>query len=566
MIDITTWQERVAWDEDVDQPVNAASIDLRRDSGTTLSLAPYRTDSTLNRLDDGVTYSPLIYPGRKVTIEVATTAIGATIVAGDYKPMFEGTVESVAWQESPVSIRCRDRGGRLVDRWVQFAYKPVPGGDDLSVLVQTVYDGWVGSGSSVPFPETIYIPVAPSEFINEYLQQPMRVMDALQALAKVKAWDIRYKWDDGTSAFRLTLYEPPRSKTTPDYTFGPSDYLNITNLDIDRLGVRNWIEVQYPDIGPPKSRGGITVSDSTSITNFDLQYQLISEGDYSPITTGAQATALGNAVLSDLKDPKATHELETHFFWPAQLYDLYRQSSNGVHYNSNRDFAVVRIEHEISMRHHRTRIRARPTVAGGFHKWLPPPKPTPQPTFGGLYDPNTGALLLDPNTKRTTTNLGVPGTSIDAHTVGPTQTQARNRAQVYNSSDQTTANNTAFLMLWNSEFWDSNSLHSTSSNTSRITVPTGGNTGVWMLLAVISWTSNATGSRWVQFFKNGAALGVPSIVAPVSGTVTNQAYSVVDDAPAVGDYYEVKVTQTSGGNLDVFGSTGGSSFSAVHLW
>lgn len=375
MIDMTSWVERAAMDQDIDQPVSGATIDFRRDHGT-LSLAPTRADSLLNR-DDAANYAPLLDAGRAVTIEVATTALNTAPVAGDYKMLFSGIADAVNWERSPVSVSYRDLGGALVDSWLE---APRKYGSTDGVPLQTVMAQVlnVGMGTGVV---TLSTPVDPLyDILPIYEQQPMSVMQALQELAQLRGWDVRYKWDETTSSFKLTLLDPNRTKTVPDWTFGPSQYLDITNLVVDRTNVRNAIAGSYLDFSS-QSRKIITLEDATSISRYGRKFFLIQEGDTSPIKSTTKMTTMLTAALADLKDPKAEQELLTHFFWPVELGDLYRHSPNSVHYNSNQDYAVVGFSHELTRTSHRTTIRTRGTPAGAYFNWRgrTPGNTVPQP-------------------------------------------------------------------------------------------------------------------------------------------------------------------------------------------
>lgn len=56
MVDLSSWTEQVSIDQDIDQPVAGATVEFTRANGVLQTLSPLRTDSTLNRLDDGVTF------------------------------------------------------------------------------------------------------------------------------------------------------------------------------------------------------------------------------------------------------------------------------------------------------------------------------------------------------------------------------------------------------------------------------------------------------------------------------------------------------------------------------
>lgn len=365
MVDLSSWVEHVNRNEDVDQPVAGATIELTRANGVLQTLSPLRTDSTLNRLDDGVTYGPLIDLVRAVTIEVATTPSGVLPGSADFKLKFKGTTSTVDFSQNPIVVDCRDEGGQLVDRWVETKklYGSGPG-VALETVMQSIHDDVFGAGV-IP----VWTPVSPSYLISPaYQQQYESVMDADVALAQNPGWDVRYRWDDGTAAFRFKLYGPDRTKTVPDYTFGPKDYFDVTKLELSELDVRNVVIVDYPSGGG--NRDVISVSDGPSITKYRRRPLLITEGDASPINTSGEATTMANAALADLKDPRAEFEIVLPFFWPGELGDLYRFSANGVHFDTNQDWAVVTITDDLSPGRHETRIKVRGKPAGQYLAWL----------------------------------------------------------------------------------------------------------------------------------------------------------------------------------------------------
>ena len=101
------------------------------------------------------------------------------------------------------------------------------------------------------------------------------------------------------------------------------------------------------------------------------------------------------------------------------------------------------------------------------------------------------------------------------------------------------------------EDYDTNSMHSNVTNTSRLIVPTGVSTV--MLTGNISWSANATGRRYLYINKNGALFtGQPwvSQMAVTDGTETFQNVSGGPYQVIAGDYFELSGLQTSGGNLD----------------
>jgi len=123
------------------------------------------------------------------------------------------------------------------------------------------------------------------------------------------------------------------------------------------------------------------------------------------------------------------------------------------------------------------------------------------------------------------------------------------------------SNNPTFVAP-TTEVYDVGNMHDLSTHQSRMTVPSGGNTGVWFIRGSASFASNATGYRDIAIYKNGLLTDAAVVLQAVAaGVVTAIMVDYVDDAPAVGDYYEVLVTQTSGVALST-----DCVIAAVHLW
>lgn len=120
--------------------------------------------------------------------------------------------------------------------------------------------------------------------------------------------------------------------------------------------------------------------------------------------------------------------------------------------------------------------------------------------------------------------------------------------RLYKTNAQTFSNATFTGINWNSETIDTDGFHSTSSNTSRITIPSGKN-GKYQLQCMFIFDSNATGSRAIRIVKNGTTVLNEIYRPPLTGSWT---LSVTDVADLVAtDYIEFVCYQNSGGNLDV---------------
>lgn len=112
---------------------------------------------------------------------------------------------------------------------------------------------------------------------------------------------------------------------------------------------------------------------------------------------------------------------------------------------------------------------------------------------------------------------------------------------VYNSATQNVSTSSNTTLTAGSELYDLDSMHSTVTNTSRITATTAGK---YRMNGVVEWDSDATGRREIYLLVNGSTAHVVSVAAAVSGgTQTFEKILTL----AAGDYVEVRVWQNSGG-------------------
>jgi hypothetical protein len=115
------------------------------------------------------------------------------------------------------------------------------------------------------------------------------------------------------------------------------------------------------------------------------------------------------------------------------------------------------------------------------------------------------------------------------------------------SSTQSIADSTYVALTSNEENFDNDSMHSTVSNTSRITIQTAGR---YLITATVYFTVNSTGARVLRLVTNGtSSTDMVAVGASAGGpTILPFAKPLVLSA---GDYVEVHASQNSGGALDV---------------
>ena len=126
---------------------------------------------------------------------------------------------------------------------------------------------------------------------------------------------------------------------------------------------------------------------------------------------------------------------------------------------------------------------------------------------------------------------------------------------VYDSNaTQSIATGTDTVVTFNSEFFDTDGFHSTSSNTGRITIPSGKD-GKYLFIASSFFSGITTTSEEGRFYKNGSQVFTFgwSIAGGSSGTPCVAIMNLVAT-----DYVEFRVVQNTGGNADLYKSGGGA--------
>lgn len=124
----------------------------------------------------------------------------------------------------------------------------------------------------------------------------------------------------------------------------------------------------------------------------------------------------------------------------------------------------------------------------------------------------------------------------------------------YSAGNSGNLTNGAFVAIaMDAENWDTDAFHSTSSNNSRFTVPTGFG-GKYLLTGMVSFSTSGAGVRALRVAVNGthsATAGHAYVTddAPPGAITCRMGLSCIISLSA-GDYVEVFGYQTSGGALD----------------
>jgi hypothetical protein len=136
---------------------------------------------------------------------------------------------------------------------------------------------------------------------------------------------------------------------------------------------------------------------------------------------------------------------------------------------------------------------------------------------------------------------------------------------VYASANQSINNATNTILNFNSEEFDTDGFHDTSSNTSRITIPSGKG-GKYLVIGNVAWDSNGTGTRNIDFLLNGIIDIYPGSLEAnnAAGFTTQIVFSLIRNYSA-GDYIQLRVYQSSGGALNVLNGTNYTRFQVQYL-
>jgi hypothetical protein len=126
--------------------------------------------------------------------------------------------------------------------------------------------------------------------------------------------------------------------------------------------------------------------------------------------------------------------------------------------------------------------------------------------------------------------------------------------RLYKTTNQTMATGTWVTITYDSESFDTNSFHDNSTNTSRITIPSG-KAGYYLINARVNIEANATGARLARFTVNGNELFAGIEVAGSSAAGCKYTMSTIQNL-SVGDYVELLCLHNVGSNLDFVGNSG----------
>ena len=123
-------------------------------------------------------------------------------------------------------------------------------------------------------------------------------------------------------------------------------------------------------------------------------------------------------------------------------------------------------------------------------------------------------------------------------------------ARVYNSGNLTIPTASSTDLTFDSERWDTDTIHSTVTNTERLTATTA---GTYLIAGTVRWAANSTNVRGVRIKVGGGNYIASNRAIPDTGGGRGEIAQTVSTIWVLeaGHYVTLSVYQDSGGNLDV---------------
>jgi hypothetical protein len=183
---------------------------------------------------------------------------------------------------------------------------------------------------------------------------------------------------------------------------------------------------------------------------------------------------------------------------------------------------------------------------------IPPSPPTVQvKNAGTLVGTRRGINFLAGTGITRTITDDAANNEVEVTLAQTLPTEASVRA--YHNAAQSIANATGTAVALNSERVDTDGFHDSSTNNTRLTVPSG-LAGKYQITAHIAWGAGSVGVRQLQLRLNGTTIIADNTISPPGAFAFSVPPVTTMYTLAVGDYVEIVVTQSSGGALDVISS------------
>lgn len=339
LVDVSSRFRKAEWAETVDATVPSGTLTLARD-GPGGSLAPLIETSAYNLL--GGAYSPLIDNFRVFTLDTAVTELGFAPLTTDWKGMIVGFYDNPASAAWDMGLPFRGIAGFLQDRPIEI---PRVFGSDAGTALETVLQDMLDDYAP-DLGVTLAVWTASGALVGPFTQKDGGTLwDALQTLVLRVGGSLRYRWQsDGT--YQLTFTIPDRAASTPTLSLGPSEYLDVEQLDMPGETIRNAPELWYYDKAA-KEFVRVALEHAGSIALYKRRWMRMVTDATSNVDTEAEALAMVTHARDDLAYPFLNQRTPCRWLWMLDLDDVIAYAPNAKHYNTTKTLAVVGLGYSI---------------------------------------------------------------------------------------------------------------------------------------------------------------------------------------------------------------------------
>jgi len=325
--------------------------------------------------------------------------------------------------------------------------------------------------------------------------------------------------------------------TNPTSNFGwqmPTSTDLVTDLPADFEVFGQAVDTSMADL-----KGGTTGQILSKATNADMDFTWITNdvGDITAVTVSSPLTGGGTSGSVSVGILSGT----TSNLGAVQLSDSTSSTSTTLAATAN----AVKTSYDLANTANTAAGTAQTTANAAI------PKSTVTTAGDVIYATGSAAVTrLGIGTAGQVLTVNSGATAPEWTTVSATPTYSG--CAIYKTSTQSTANGVATSVTYDGEYLDTNGYHSTSSNTSRITIPSG-KAGKYLVTGNLQFASIISANIVLFLVKNGAQIVTSQYpqqsINYSSGATTLNVSAIVDCA--VGDYLEIQAFQGSGGNQDV---------------
>jgi hypothetical protein len=170
----------------------------------------------------------------------------------------------------------------------------------------------------------------------------------------------------------------------------------------------------------------------------------------------------------------------------------------------------------------------------------------------GIYLPLLGGTMQGEIDMDSHAITDLPTPTLDAHPatkkyVDDSIPGTQKSARVYHNTTQSLQHNVFTYLTFNSERWDNDAIHSTTTNPTRLTCKTA---GLYLIGAYVAWQANATGTRILILELNRTISVAVASASPDQDTACRQSFVIIYPL-TVDQYLEIDARQNSGIALNV---------------